>query len=146
MGVQEYAALGYSMTGSVAPWLAHRNPRVQAVVSGGFPSVTSYASLLPYIEANRAETKQDAVRWANMTRKFDADALLAWYQHLDTNPTGLPLGPTRGLETLQSEVVARGIPFESIPGKDHESLLADINIAMPGARSWLASVYPPGLA
>ena len=62
------------MTGSVAPWLAHQNPRVRAVVSGGFASSSSYAGLLPYITANRAETQLDPVRWVEMTRNFDPDA------------------------------------------------------------------------
>jgi pimeloyl-ACP methyl ester carboxylesterase len=38
---EDYIVLGYSMTGSVAPWMAHNNPRVRAVVSGGFPTPTS---------------------------------------------------------------------------------------------------------
>lgn len=58
LGVEEYIAFGYSMTASIAPWLAHGNPRVQAVVSGGFPTVMSYASVLACIETNCAEMKQ----------------------------------------------------------------------------------------
>ncbi|TWP39069.1 alpha/beta fold hydrolase [Leekyejoonella antrihumi] len=74
LGIEQYVAFGYSMTGSVAAWLAHDNPRVQAVISGGFPMVTSYAALLPYIQANRAETQQDPKRWEAMTGKFDGSS------------------------------------------------------------------------
>jgi len=159
--VEEYVAFGYSMTGSVAPWLAHGNPRVRAVVSGGFPTVSSYASLLPYIEANLAETKQDPDRWATMTRKYDPDALLAWYHQLDTIPPGglvdrldCPvycywggadeiINDLVGLDTLLSETSARGIPIELIPGRDHEGMLDDIDVAIPGVRDWLHTVVPP---
>ncbi|MGH3599108.1 MAG: alpha/beta fold hydrolase [Pseudonocardiaceae bacterium] len=161
LGVDEYIAFGYSMTGSVAPWLGHGNPRVRAVVSGGFPTTASYGSLLPYIERNRAETVQDPDRWATMTRKFDPDALLAWYHELDTIPPGglvdrldCPvycfwgdadevLDELVGLDVLRRETSARGIPFESLPGKDHEGMLADINLAIPGVRNWLHTVVPP---
>ena len=158
VGIEQYVAFGYSMTGSVAPWLAHDNPRVRAVISGGFPAASSYASLLPYITANRAETRQDALRWAEMTRKFDPDALLAWYRHLDS------LGPGElverlscpiycywggsdevleelvGLEELEADTASHNIPFVVHPGRDHEGMLRDIDAAVRELLPWLREV------
>jgi len=159
VGIEQYAAFGYSMTGSVAPWLAQDNPRVRAVVSGGFPISTSYAALLPYIEANRAETQREPDRWATMTRKFDPDALLAWYRRLNSLPPGglvdrldCPvycfwggddevIEELVGLETLWRNTTARDIPVEVFPGRDHEGMLQDIDAAMPGVCRWLHGVW-----
>lgn len=155
LGIEQYVAFGYSMTGSVAPWLAHENPRVRAVISGGFPTAASYDSVLPYIEANRAETQRNAGAWSTMTSKFDPDALLAWYRHLNSLPPGAlvdrltcpvycywggadeVIDELVGLETLRRRTSERDIPFDVIPGRGHEDMLSDINVAMTDVRIWL---------
>jgi len=161
VGVGEYVSFGYSMTGSVAPWLAHENPRVRAVISGGFPIATAYTNVLPYISANRADTFKDPRRWQTMTEKFDPEALMAWYLELDKfPPAGLldvldcPLysfwggddeviEELAGLEALRAGMQTRRLPFEVVPGRDHEGMLNSINEAMPHARRWLNAVVPP---
>lgn len=161
LGVDEYVAFGYSMTGAVAPWLGHANPRVRAVVSGGFPTATSYSKVLPYIINNLSDTRKDPARWRAMTTKFDPDAPLAWYRELDMLSAGglvdhldCPvysywagddevIDELVGLETLRNAMLKRGLPFEVLPSRDHEGLLKDINSAMPGILRWLQSTVPP---
>jgi pimeloyl-ACP methyl ester carboxylesterase len=161
VGIEQYVAFGYSMTGSVAPWLAHDNPRVRAVVSGGFPTASSYGGVLPYITANLAETQQDPVRWAEMSRKFDPDALLAWYRHLDSLRPGelverldCPIycfwgGADEvieelvGLKALVTDTASRDIPFLVHAGRDHEGMLLDIDVAARTLLPWLRDVWPP---
>jgi pimeloyl-ACP methyl ester carboxylesterase len=162
LSIDEYVPFGYSMTGSVAAWLGHANRRVRAVVSGGFPTATSYAAVLPRILTNLAETKTDPDRWKALTSKFDPDALLAWYRELDSIPAGglvdkldCPvysywagsdevIEELVGLETLQNAMLTRRLPFEVIPEMDHEGLLNSINVAMPGVLKWLHHAVPPG--
>lgn len=155
VGVGEYITFGYSLSGSIAAWLAHENPRVRAVVSGGFPITTSYHSVLPRMEANLAAAQGDAAEWEAMNRQLDPDAVLTWYRYLDTLPAGALadrvscpiygfwggcdelIDELVGLETLTVQTSARGVPFEVIPDLDHGELLTEINVAIPGALTWL---------
>jgi pimeloyl-ACP methyl ester carboxylesterase len=45
LDIGSYAAFGYSLNGAVASSLALGNPRVKAVVCGGFPTAGSYAGV-----------------------------------------------------------------------------------------------------
>lgn len=51
-----------------------------------------------------------------------------------------------GMEALRIQKTTRGLPFHVFPGKDHEGLLEDINVAMPGVRQWLDRTISSGAA
>ena len=163
LGIQQYAALGYSMTGAVAAWLAHDNPRVRAVVCGGFPAASSYARVLPHVVENHREAERDGARWAEVTQEYDPDALLAWWRLLDALPPGALVDrvdrvacPVHlfwgdqdevidglvGLGTAATEAGARDLPGHVLPGLDHEGGLEHLDEAVRSLRPWLREVWP----
>lgn len=158
VGVGHYVTFGYSMTGTVAAWLAHENPRVRAVVAGGFPIASSYVAVLPYIQANQADAAKDPRRWQAMAQKSDPAAVIAWYRELDSLPPGglldaldCPLyafwggddeliEELAGLNEHRAMMRARRLPFEVVAGRSHEAMLSNINEALPRVRRWLDQV------
>jgi pimeloyl-ACP methyl ester carboxylesterase len=161
LGVDKYVAFGYSMTGAIAPWLGHANPRVRAVVSGGFPTATSYSKVLPLIISNQSDTRKDPALWTATTTECDPDAVLAWYRELDMFSAGAlvdhldcpvysywatddeVIEEVVDMETLRNAMLQRGLPFEVFQSRDHGGLLEDINSAIPGILRWLQSTVAP---
>ena len=121
------------MTGAIAPWLGHANPRVRAVVSGGFPTATSYSKVLPLIINNLSDTRKDPALWTATTTECDPDAVSAWYRELDMISAGAlvdhldcpvysywaggdeVIEELVGMETLRNAMLKRGLPFEVLP-------------------------------
>lgn len=155
LGIGSYAALGYSLNGAVASYLAIDNPRVRAVVCGGFPTAASYAGLAATRSAQVAEWQRDPQVWAETLAAFDPAALLAFWETVDGLPPAALVDQldcpvwswwgeadalfdeAGGVPAHRDAVEARGLPHRELPGLDHGEALTAIDEVLPEVADWL---------
>ncbi len=155
LGVERYAALGYSLNGAMASYLALDDPRVQAVVCGGFPTTASYAGLAESRRVQMEERRRDPEVWAETVAALDPAALLAFFAAVDALPTGRlasgPLCPVwswwggadplfdafGGVAAHRAALERLGLPYRELPDLDHDGALTGIDQVLPDIADWL---------
>lgn len=155
LDIGPYAALGYSLNGAVASSLALGNPRVKAVVCGGFPTAGSYAGVARSRREQFAERQRDPTLWAETLAVLDPAALLAFWESIDDMPaatlvTGLhcpvwswwgaadPLFDAFGGADRHRTVIDElGLPYRELPGADHDQALKRTSELLPAVADWL---------
>ncbi len=154
LGIDSYAALGYSLNGAVASYLAMDNPRVRGVVCGGFPT-TTYAALAASRRAQLAERQRDPQAWAETTATLDPAALVTFWEAVDRLPpaalvdrVGCPVWSWwggadplfeefGGVAAHRAAIEARGLPHRELPGLDHHQALTAVEEVLPEVADWL---------
>ncbi len=154
VGFERFSVFGYSFTGAFAPWVARLTGRVDAVVSGGFPIVGTYAYLYPDTLRRVQAAQADPAAWAYLDSRFDYRAALAFYRELSELPEDslvtnlqcpllafwgdedeeIALGG--GTQQLASGLDSRGLQHVSFAGHDHDGMLAHIDDAVPSVLAW----------
>jgi len=155
LGIGLYAAFGYSLNGAVASCLALGNPRVRAVVCGGFPTGGSYAGQAQSRREQLAERQRDPQVWAETLAVLDPAALVAFWESLDDLPAatlvaGLdcpvwswwggadPLFDAFGGVARHRAVLDElGLPYRELPGLDHHQALTQVGPLLPVIADWL---------
>jgi pimeloyl-ACP methyl ester carboxylesterase len=155
LDVGTYAVLGYSLNGAVASSLALGNPRVKAVVCGGFPTAGSYAGVARSRRDQVAERQRDPELWAETVRVLDPAALLAFWESVDDLPeaelvAGLacpvwswwggadPLFDAfGGVARHRAGIEALGLPYRELPGLDHDQALTHAGRMVTEIGDWL---------
>ncbi|MGI9155701.1 MAG: alpha/beta fold hydrolase [Marmoricola sp.] len=155
LDIGDYATFGYSMNGAMASLLGVDNPRVRAVVCGGFPTTGPYDALAGRMATILQQTKRDPAVWAELVATHAPDAVLAFYEGLGRLAPGALVdrlaGPVwswwgsederleelGGIELHRQGLADRGLPFEVLAGLDHSGALDRIDLALPGALAWL---------
>lgn len=154
LDINRYSLFGYSMTGVMAPWIATRSNRVDAVISGGYPIVGDCSTLASKVVGDLENARADTDVWTKTLEFFDPDAAIAFYRAIgQMRPNELidaihcPLycfwgaedevmGPAQS--TAQRHWFAgRGVPYRIYPGYDHGGLLAAIDRTAGEAARWL---------
>ena len=160
LDIGTYAALGYSLNGAVASSLALDNPRVTAVVCGGFPTASSYAGLAASRRQQLAERRSDPAAWAETLEALDPAALLAFWDVVDALPAAtLATGPVcpvwswwggadplfdafGGLAAHRAAMERLGRPYRELPGLDHGEALTRAGQLLPDLADWLGARGP----
>ncbi len=155
LDVGSYAALGYSLNGAVASSLALGNPRVKAVVCGGFPTGGSYAEVASSRREQLAERQRDPEAWAETLEVLDPPALLAFWESLDEFPPAQLVAGLRcpvwswwggadplfdgfgGVARHRAAIERLGLPYRELPGLDHDQALAQAGELGPAISDWL---------
>jgi pimeloyl-ACP methyl ester carboxylesterase len=155
LGVERYAVLGYSLNGAVASYLALEDPRVRAVVCGGFPTTASFAGLTESRRQQLEERRRDPEVWAETLAALDPAALLAFWTTLDALPPGrLASGPAcpvwswwggadplfdpfGGVGAHRAALDRLGLPSRELPGLDHDEALLAVTQVLPEIVDWL---------
>ncbi|MET1132764.1 MAG: alpha/beta hydrolase [Aeromicrobium sp.] len=162
LGIDSYATFGYSMNGVMAARLAVSSPRVTAVACGGFPLTADLAGMGDRARARNAAARGEPDAWAEVLETSDPLAaetvwdniaslpraaladlrcpVRAWWGEEDTVVASL-LSPAE----LQRDLDARGIPYEVVPGLDHDGMLRRLDLVLPTVADWLSlSAESPG--
>ena len=155
LGVEGYVSFGYSMNGALASRLAIDNPRVLAVVCGGFPTTGDYSGLPDRMRGLIEQARSDPKAWDEFVTTHDPAAVLAFYDDLATLAPGTLVdqlacpvhswwgGADERLEELGGRaahlhgLADRGLHVEVLPGLDHTGALERIELALPGVLDWL---------
>lgn len=151
VGADEFAVVGYSLTGAVAARLACTSPRVTAAVAGGFPLLGSYVAVRDEVEG----LIDDAAVVAQVAEGFDPAAALAFYRALAELPDGdlveqcpcpmmafwgdrdAVLHGFNSAGDLVRELHARGVAVETISGLGHDDVLLHLDEIFGVASQWL---------
>lgn len=154
LGVMEYVALGYSMSGVMAARLAVGNPRVRAVACGGFPLTADLGAMGERAHRRNAAARTDAAAWAEVTATYDAGAAEAFWDDVASLPPAalvdlacpircwwgaedLVLGSLADPAVLAADLSGRGIPYDVLPGLDHDAALDRLDLMLPRLADWL---------
>jgi hypothetical protein len=150
---------GYSFTGALGPWLARQlraSNAVGAVASGGFPLLGDYAVSLASVEDQVRAVESDPALMGQVLARFDPLAARGFYRDLATLAPGTlvddvpcPLycfwgdqdtdavAMVLSHDEYRAGLVQRGVPFNVLPGYDHEGVMAAFDIALPPVVEWL---------
>lgn len=156
LGVVDYAAFGYSMSGVMAARLAVGNPRVRAVACGGFPLTADLGAMGERARLRNAAAQADAAAWVEVTTMYDAAAAVAFWDDVASLPRAalvdlacpircwwgaedLVLGSLTDSAELAADLSERGIPYDVLPGLDHDAALDRLNLVLPRLADWLVA-------
>ncbi len=153
LDIDRYVSFGYSMNGAMATLLGIDNPRVRAVVCGGFPTTGDLSGM-----ADRTRRMTDRARlvksnWDELVGRYDPEAAVALYEAIGVlvpliDRLDCPvwswwgsederLEELGGIERHRRGLEDRGLRFEVLAGLDHLGALDRIDLALPGALRWL---------
>lgn len=152
--VTAYATFGYSMSGVMAARLAYGDPRVAAVACGGFPLTADLSGMGQRARRRNAEARQSAPDWAELVEAYDPEAAVAFWDDVAALPPSAladiacPLrawwGEEDGLlasmlapDRLAADLERRGIPYDVVPGLDHDGMLDRLDLVLPSIADWL---------
>lgn len=155
LDVDSYTAFGYSMNGVMAVRLALSSPRVVAVACGGFPLTADLAGMGDRARARNDAARHDPDAWAEVLATYDPVAAEAFWDDVAALPRNALADLDRPLRTwwgeedalvasflspaeLRSDLDARGIPYEAVPGLDHDGMLRRLDLVLPSVVDWLA--------
>ncbi|GAA2073885.1 alpha/beta fold hydrolase [Aeromicrobium tamlense] len=155
LDVDSYTAFGYSMNGVMAVRLALSSPRVVAVACGGFPLTADLAGMGDRARARNEAARHDPDAWAEVLATYDPVAAEAFWDDVAALPRNALADLDRPLRTwwgeedalvasflspaeLRSDLDARGIPYEAVPGLDHDGMLRRLDLVLPSVVDWLA--------
>lgn len=156
LGVVEYAAFGYSMSGVMAARLAVGNPRVRAVACGGFPLTADLGGMGERARLRHAAARADAAAWAEVTTMYDPAAAVAFWDDVASLPRAalvdlacpircwwgaedLVLGSLTDSAELAADLSERSIPYTVLPGLDHDAALDRLDLVLPRLADWLVA-------
>lgn len=156
LGVVEYAAFGYSMSGVMAARLAVGNPRVRAVACGGFPLMADLGAMGERARLRHDAARADAAAWAEVTTTYDPAAVVAFWDDVASLPRAalvdlacpircwwgaedLVLGSLTDPAELAADLSERGIPYDVLPGLDHDAALDGLDLVLPRLADWLVA-------
>jgi len=154
LGVVEYAALGYSMSGVMAARLAVNNTRVRAVACGGFPLTADLGAMGERARLRHASARADSSAWAEVTGMYDPAAAEAFWDDVACLPRAalvdlacpircwwgaqdIVLGSLTDPAELAADLSERGIPYDVLPGLDHDAALDRLDLVLPRLADWL---------
>ncbi|SKB09995.1 alpha/beta fold hydrolase [Aeromicrobium choanae] len=155
LGIDSYATFGYSMNGVMAARLARSSARVTAVACGGFPLTADLTGMGHRARARNAAARQDPQAWEEVLATYDPVAAEAFWDDIASLPRAAladldrPLRAWWGEEDavvasllspvqLERDLDARGIPYEVVPGLDHDGMLRRIDLVLPAISAWLS--------
>ncbi|MFO6453513.1 MULTISPECIES: alpha/beta fold hydrolase [unclassified Aeromicrobium] len=155
LGVDSYGAFGYSMNGVMAVRLAQSSPRVAAVACGGFPLTADLTGMGDRARARNEAARRDPDAWGEVVATYDPAAAEAFWDDVAALPQGAladldrPMRAWWGAEDalvasflspaeLGRDLDARGIPYEVVPGLDHDGMLRRLDLVLPSVADWLA--------
>ena len=156
LGIEEYAAFGYSMNGVMAARLAIDNPRVTAVAIGGFPLTADLSHMGARARGRNDAAREDPETWAEVTEAYDPAAAEAFWDDIAALPRGAlaalncptiawwgdqdaVLGSLMSSVDLARDLEERGIERDVLPGLDHDTALASLPKHLPRVAEWLAA-------
>ena len=156
LGVVDHAAFGYSMSGVMAARLAVGNPRVRAVACGGFPLTADLGAMGKRARRRHAAARADAAAWAEVTAMYDRSAAEAFWDDVACRPRAalvhlacpircwwggedLVLGSLTDSAELAADLSERGIPYDVLPGLDHDAALDRLDLVLPRLADWLVA-------
>jgi len=156
LGVVDYAAFGYSMSGVMAARLAVGNPRVRAVACGGFPLTADLGAMGERARLRHAAARAAAAAWAEVTTMYDPAAAVAFWDDVASLPCAalvdltcpircwwgaedLVLGSLTDSAELAADLSERGIPYDVLPGLDHDAALDRLDLVLPRLADWLVA-------
>lgn len=156
LGVVDYAAFGYSMSGVMAARLAVGNPRVRAVACGGFPLTADLGAMGERARLMHAAARAAAAAWAEVTTMYDPAAAVAFWDDVASLPCAalvdltcpircwwgaedLVLGSLTDSAELAADLSERGIPYDVLPGLDHDAALDRLDLVLPRLADWLVA-------
>jgi pimeloyl-ACP methyl ester carboxylesterase len=154
LGVLDYAAFGYSMSGVMAARLAVGNPRVWAVACGGFPLTADLSAMGERARLRHTAARADAAAWAEVTTTYDPAAAVALWDDVASlqraalvdlacpircwwGAEDLVLGSLTDPGELAADLSERGIPCDVLPGLDHDAALDRLDLVLPRLADWL---------
>lgn len=158
LGVGGYAAFGYSLNGAVASCLALGNPRVKAVVCGGFPTAGRYAGVAGSRREQLAERRRDPKLWAETLAVFDPAAVMALWESIGELPAAALVAGVQcpvwswwgaddalfdafgGVSSQRAGIDELGLPYRELPGLDHDQALAHCAELLPSIADWLQAL------
>jgi len=156
LSVLEYAAFGYSMNGVMAARLAVGDPRVRAVACGGFPLTADLGAMGERARLRHTAAQADAAAWAEVTAMYDPAAAEAFWDDVACRPRAglvelacpsrfwwgaedLVLGSLTDPAELAADLSERGIPYDVLPGLDHDAALDRLDLVLPRLADWLVA-------
>jgi pimeloyl-ACP methyl ester carboxylesterase len=156
LGVLEYAAFGYSMNGVMAARLAVGNPRVRAVACGGFPLTADLGAMGERAHLRHTAAQANAAAWAEVTTMYDPAAAEAFWDDVACRPRAalvdlacpvrcwwgaedLVLGSLTDSAELAADLSERGVPYDVLPGLDHDAALDQLDLVLPRLADWLVA-------
>lgn len=155
LGVHSYGVFGYSMNGVMAARLALSSRRVVAVACGGFPLTADLTGMGDRARARHEAARHDPEAWTEVLATYDPAAAETFWDDVAALPRGAladlgrPLRAWWGEEDalvasflsraeLRRDLDARGIPYEVVPGLDHDGMLRRLDLVLPSVADWLA--------
>jgi pimeloyl-ACP methyl ester carboxylesterase len=150
-----FATFGYSMTGVMAARLAVGSERVTAVACGGFPLTADLTGMAQRAHASNAAARSDPTSWAERTAALDPGAAVAFWDDIARLPRAAladvacpvrawwgehdaVLSSLLSSEALGRDLELRGIPYDVVPGLDHDDMLDRLDLVLPVIATWLA--------
>lgn len=157
LGIDAHATFGYSMNGVMAAQLARRSSRVTAVACGGFPLTAALSGMGERARRRKETARQDPHAWSEVVATYDPLAAEGFWDGVAALPTGALADPgvplfawwgakdavvasLRSPSDLARDLDTRGIPFEVVPGLDHDGMLRRLDLVLPRVADWLATV------
>ena len=154
--VDRYATFGYSMNGVMAARLALADPRVVAVACGGFPLTADLTGMGRRAVERNEQARHDPSTWREVTATYDPLAAEAFWADVASLPRGALVGHGRPvrlwwgcadalLASLQDptdlahDLHHRAIPYDVLPGLDHDGALERLDLVLPGIACWLGT-------
>ncbi|WP_286928459.1 MULTISPECIES: alpha/beta fold hydrolase [Aeromicrobium] len=155
LGIGSYATFGYSMNGVMAARLALSSARVTAVACGGFPLTADLSGMGDRARARNASACEDPEAWEEILATYDPAAAEAFWDDVAALPPGALADLDRPLRLwwgeddavlasllsptqLARDLDARGIPYEIVPGLDHDGMLRRLDLVLPTISDWLS--------
>lgn len=156
LNVDSYATFSYSMNGVMAVRLALSSSRVVAVACGGFPLSANLAGMGDRARARNEAARRDPEAWAEVLATYDPEAAEAFWDDVAALPRSALAELDRPLRTwwgeedtlvasllspaeLRSDLDERGIPYEVVPGLDHDGTLQRLDLVLPSLADWLVA-------
>ncbi|MBA4609284.1 alpha/beta hydrolase [Aeromicrobium sp. Marseille-Q0843] len=155
LGIESYATFGYSMNGVMAARLALSSARVTAVACGGFPLTADLSGMGDRARARNASARDDPDEWEEVLATYDPAAAEAFWDDVAALPPGALADLDRPLRLwwgeddavlasllspaqLGRDLDARGIPYEVVPGLDHDGMLQRLDLELCAITEWLS--------
>lgn len=153
--IESYATFGYSMNGVMAARLAIADQRVTAVACGGFPLTADLTAMGQRARRRNSEACADPAMWEAVVATYDPEAAVAFWDDIAVLPRGALADvdcPVRAWwgeddavltsllpsDELKSDLDRRSIPYDVVPGLDHDAMVDRLDVVLPSIVTWLA--------
>lgn len=157
LGVGSFDTFGYSMNGVMAARLALGTDRVRAVACGGFPLTADLAGMGDRARARNDAARDDPGSWAEILQTYDPLAAEVFWDGIASlpraaladldHPVRLWWGQEDGVlaslvspAKLRRDLESRAIPYDVVPGLDHDEMLRHLDLVLPSIADWLEAL------